>query len=145
MVRNSDKLSYKCSGFNSSKVRNSNIHKRTVKYRNSLADRQQDYTFISFENGGTHNRELLYISKSIWNYLLTKQITLSAEYLLSALKYSYTCKLGVTKCCGKFRMETRCFKFSRDCNTRGTTNSGSVCIQTLSPTSLMHFMEFRAE
>ena len=35
--------------------------------------------------GGTHNRELLHISKSIWSYLLSKQIVMSAEYLLSAL------------------------------------------------------------
>ena len=35
--------------------------------------------------GGTHNRELLHISKSIWSYLLRKQIAMSAEYLPSAL------------------------------------------------------------
>ena len=35
--------------------------------------------------GGTHNRELLHISKSIWSYLLSKQIAMSAEYLPSAL------------------------------------------------------------
>ena len=32
-----------------------------------------------------HNRELLHISKSVWNYLLGKQIALSVEYLLGAL------------------------------------------------------------
>ena len=40
-------------------------------------------------------------------------------------------------------METRCFSFLRDCNTHGTTNSGSVCIQTLPPTSSIHCMETR--
>ena len=35
--------------------------------------------------GGTHNKELLHISKSIWSYLLSKQIAMSAEYLPSAL------------------------------------------------------------
>ena len=35
--------------------------------------------------GGTHNRELLHISKSIWSYLLSKQIAMSAEYLPRAL------------------------------------------------------------
>ena len=34
---------------------------------------------------GTHDRELLHISKSIWSYLLSKQIAMSAEYLPSAL------------------------------------------------------------
>ena len=78
-------LTYKCSGINSSQVCDSNIHKRTIKYSNSLADKQQNCTFISFENGGTHNRELLHISKSIWSYLLSKQIAMSAEYLPRAL------------------------------------------------------------
>ena len=78
-------LTYKCSGINSNQVCDSNIHKRAIKYSNSLADQQQNCTFISFENGGTHNRELLHISKSIWSYLLSKQIAMSAEYLPRAL------------------------------------------------------------
>ena len=51
MVRTGE-LTYKCSGSNSSQICDSNIHKRTIKYSNSLTDRQQDCTFISFENGG---------------------------------------------------------------------------------------------
>ena len=35
--------------------------------------------------GGTHNPQLLKISKSIWNYLLSHQITITAEYLPSRL------------------------------------------------------------
>ena len=35
--------------------------------------------------GGTHNRELFHIDKSIWSYLLSKQIAISPEYLPSAL------------------------------------------------------------
>ena len=34
---------------------------------------------------GKHNREFLHISKSIWSYLLRKQIAISEEYLPSAL------------------------------------------------------------
>ena len=52
MVRKGGELTYKCSGTNSSKVCNSNIHKRAIKYSSSLADRQQNCTFSSFENGG---------------------------------------------------------------------------------------------
>ena len=48
------------------------------------------YNFISFENGGTHSRELSHISKSIWSYLLSKQIAMSAEYLPSVLMYMQT-------------------------------------------------------
>ena len=32
---------------------------------NSLANRQQACTLISFENGGTHDREVLHISKVV--------------------------------------------------------------------------------
>ena len=35
--------------------------------------------------GVTHNRKLLHISKSIWSYLLSKQIAMSAGYIRSAL------------------------------------------------------------
>ena len=86
MVPKGGELTYKCSGISSSQVCDSNIHKRTIKYSNSLAViKQQNCTFISFENGGTHNRELLHISKSIWSYLLSKQIAMPAEYLPCAL------------------------------------------------------------
>ena len=40
-------------------------------------------------------------------------------------------------------MENRCFIFLRDCNAHGATNSGSVCIQALSPTPTIHYMETR--
>ena len=36
--------------------------------------------------GSTHNRQLLHIRKSIWNYLLSKHIALSAEYLPSTFR-----------------------------------------------------------
>ena len=35
--------------------------------------------------GDTHTRELLHISKSIWSYLLSRQIAMSVEYLFSAV------------------------------------------------------------
>ena len=35
--------------------------------------------------GGTHSPKLLKISKSIWNYLLSHQIIITAEYLPSRL------------------------------------------------------------
>ena len=50
MVRKLEELTHKSSGNNSSKVCNSNIHKKKIKYSNSLADRQQGFPFISFEN-----------------------------------------------------------------------------------------------
>ena len=52
MVSKGGELTYNCSGINNSKVCDSNIHKKTIKYSNLLDDRQQDWALISFENGG---------------------------------------------------------------------------------------------
>ena len=52
IVKKGGELTYKCSGINSSKVCDSKIHKRKIKYSNSLADRQQACAFISSENEG---------------------------------------------------------------------------------------------
>ena len=140
MVRKGGELTYKYSGINSSKICNSNIHKRTIKYRNSLADRQQDCTFISFENWGggcgyTQQRTLARPSASPFGHFeLPSQQTNCNVCRVPSQCSKCICRLGITKCQGQFRMETRCFSFPRDCNTHGTTNCGSVCIQTLPPT-----------
>ena len=89
---------------------------------------------------GKCNRELLHISRSIWNYFLSKHFALSTCRVPSQCS-EYTRRLGATKHQGQFRMETRCFGFSRDCNTYGTTNSGSVCTQTLPWTPSIHCIE----
>ena len=59
MVRKGGGLTHKCSGINSSKVCDSNNHKRVIKNSNSLEDRQRDCTFISFENGGYRQQRTL--------------------------------------------------------------------------------------
>ena len=140
MVRKGE-LTYKCTGINSSKVCNSNIPKRTIKYSNSLADRQQNCTPISFENGGyTQQRTLAH--QQVHLELPSQQTNCNVCRVPSQCS-KCTCRLGITKCQGQFRLETRCFSFPRDCNTHGTTNSGFFCIQTLPPTSLIHCMEIR--
>ena len=141
MARKEGELTCKCSENNSSKVCDSYIHKRTIKYSNSLADRQQDCTFISFKNGGyTHQRTLAH--QQVHLELPSQQTNCNVcRVPFQCCKCTY--KLGIKKCQGQFRMKTRCFSFPRDCNTHGTTNSGSVCIQTLPPTSSIHCMEIR--
>ena len=141
MVRKGGELTYKCSGIDSSQVCDSNIYKRTIKYSSSLADRQQDCTFISFKNGGyTQHRTL---ERQQVHLELPSQQTNCNVCRVPSQCSKCTCRLGIKKCQGQFRMETKCFGFLRDCNTHGTTNSGFVCIQTLPPTSLRHCMETR--
>ena len=53
---------------------------------NTLPNRQQNSNFLSIENGGgTTNQTMIALSKEIWKLLLKKNITISAEYLPSAL------------------------------------------------------------
>ena len=55
------------------------------KNQNSSEDASPDRQQGSFElpgtDGGTHNKNLLSLSKQIWDYLQSKKITISAEYL----------------------------------------------------------------
>ena len=112
MVRKGEKFPNKRSGINSSKVCNSNIHKRTIKYSNSLADRQQDCTFIPFENG-----QQRCLAHQQVHLELPSQQTNCNVCRVSSQCSECTCRLGVTKRQGQFRTETRCFRFSRDSNT----------------------------
>ena len=75
MIRKGGELTHKYSGINSSKICDSNSHKRTMKYRNSLA------------GGYTQQRTLAHqqVHSAIWSYLFSKQIAMSVEYLPSAL------------------------------------------------------------
>ena len=53
---------------------------------NTLPNRQQNSNFLSIENGGGRiNQTMIALSKEIWKLLLKKNITISAEYLPSAL------------------------------------------------------------
>ena len=140
-VRKGGEITYKCFGINTSEVCDSNIHKRTIKYSNSLADIQQDSTFISFRyRGYTQQRTLAHQQVHLE---LPSQQTNCNVYKVPSPCSECKCRLGITKRQGQFRMETRCFTFPRDCNIHETTNSGSVCIQTLLPTSSIHCMETR--
>ena len=74
--------------------------------------------------------------------LPSQQMNCHASRVLSQY-CEFTCRLGIKKHQGQFRMKTRCFSFTRDCNTHGTIISESVCIQTLLQTFLIHCMESR--
>ena len=144
MVSKGGELTYNCSGINNSKVCDSNIHKKTIKYSNLLDDRQQDWALISFENGGgggyTQQRTL---SHQQVHLELPPQQTNCNVCSVPSQCSKCTYRLGVMRCQRQCRMETRCFCFPRHSNTNGVTNSGSVCIQTLPPTSSIHCMETR--
>ena len=121
MVRKGE-LIYKYSEINSSQVCNSNIHKRTIKYSNSLA---RQTTRLSFENG-TYTQQRTFAHQQVHLKLPSQQTNCNVCRVPSQCS-KCTCRLGITKCQGQFRMETRCYSFPRNCNTHRTTNSESVC------------------
>ena len=59
---------------------------------------------------GTHNRELLHISKSVWSYLLNKQIAMSAEYLPSALNVHADCESRNAKDNSEWKLDVSVFQ-----------------------------------
>ena len=141
-VRKAGEFAYICSGINSSKVCHANIQKRTMKYTDSLPDRQQDCILIFFENGGADSQQRRIAHQQVRLKLTAHQTNCTACRVPSRCP-QYTCRLGFTIHQGQFRMETRCSRFSRDCSTHWTTSSGFPCIQTQPPTSTMHSMETR--
>ena len=80
-----DETSYKFSRTFSSEVSPASIHQGRADRVNSLPDRQQDSTVLSAENGETGSSVLIRISKENWNISMSKGITITTKYLLSAL------------------------------------------------------------
>ena len=117
------------------------------------------FAILTFTKGQSNIAIHLQIdNKTALSYLLKMRRTLAHQQVYLVLPSQQTnynvcrvpsqcskraCRLGMKKCQGQFRMETRCFGFPRDCNTHAKTNSGSACIQTLPPTSSMRCMETR--
>ena len=82
-------------------------------------------------------------SKSIWNYLLSRQITITAEYLPSRLKCQS--RLRVQECNRFIRLETSSESFSENNQTLRNPSSKSICLQEVSPTSPIYGMKARSK
>ena len=83
MVKRGTKITHQCSGAKSNKMGSVDFHK--VQENKSSADRQYDSSLIPIKNGGTHSMQLLALAKLIWDYLFSRQITITAEYIPSHL------------------------------------------------------------
>ena len=94
--------------------------------------------------GGTRSPQLLKMSKAIWNYLLSHQITITAEYLPNRLnvRADWEC---VQECNRLIRVETSSESLSENNQTLRNPNSRSFCLQTVSPTSPIHGMDARSK
>ena len=84
--------------------------------------------------GGTCNLQLLKIIKSIWNYLLSHQITITAEYLPSRLNVRADWESRNAKNSSDsptYGMEVRSKQFCNRCNAAGLEENVCFCIPTL--------------
>ena len=81
-----EKRSYKYFRTESSKICNFNFHS-LVPTAKTIRIKMDNITALSYlvKMGGTRNQLLVQISKEIWEYLLDKGITITAEYLPGAL------------------------------------------------------------
>ena len=79
-------MSYKCFGTEGSKIYNSDFYSNaSVSSIHTSSNGQCSCPLIFSKDGGTHNKVLSDINKEIWDYLLAKGITITAEYLPGAL------------------------------------------------------------
>ena len=85
MVKGGEAFSHKCSRITGIKICNPNFHKEFVTLDHSCSSRQQRCSGILLKVDGTCSPQFLKISKSVWNYLLSHQTTITAEYIPSRL------------------------------------------------------------
>ena len=75
--------------------------------------------------GGTRSPQVLNISKSIWNYLLSRQITITVLY---SKQVECQSRLGAQECNGFIRLETSSESFSENNQTLRNPSSRSICL-----------------
>ena len=85
MVEKRTATPHKCFRTDGCKICSPDFHKKSVKFIYSYPDGRQSCPIVSLENEGGYSLELLKINKSIWHYLLSHGIIISAEYLPSKL------------------------------------------------------------
>ena len=116
MFRKGEEFAHEYSRINSSRVYNSNFHKRTTNDSSSCENRQQEGTFISFGDVGyktqrayAHERIHLGLPSQQTNYTICRVPSHCSE-----------CphRLGVTQLQRSFKLEDESFNFPRDSNTR---------------------------
>ena len=137
IVTGGEAFSHKCSIITGIKIWNPNFHKGFATLDHSCSSRQQSCSSISLEDGGTRNPQLL----TIWSYLLSHQITITAEYLPSRLNVRADWKSRNATDSSYLKLYQKVFlKITKLCR---NPNSSSVCLQAVSTISPIYGMEAR--
>ena len=96
MVKGGEAFSHKCSRITGIKICNTNFHKEFVTLDHSCSGGEQSRSGISLHDEGYLQSTAFKINKSIWNYLLSHQITITVEYLPSRMNVRADCESGNT-------------------------------------------------
>ena len=91
--------------------------------------------------GGTKNQELTAISKEIWQYLLKRKITITAEYLTRVNECRG--RQGIQANQGFKGMETKPNNLHEIVSNKGNSRDGSVCFEGITPITPLHILENR--
>ena len=103
---------------------NSNIHKS----QSNIAIHSQidNKTVLSYLlNVGAYPQQRTLVHQQV-HLEIPSQQTNCTVCILPSQCFECTCRLRVKKRQGQFKVETKSFSFSRDCNTHGTINSKSL-------------------
>ena len=92
-----------------------------------------------FKMGGTGNQILVDLSKQIWNYLISKQITITAEHLSGILNVEADQESRNVK--GLKRVETKSEGLQKTLLANRSAKGRSICLQGFSATSKVCDME----
>ena len=119
MVHGGTQVSHICLGAKDSEISYNVLHiKRTGCNISSHPHGQHGSPIILHENGGSKNQELTAISKEIWQYLLKRKITITAEYLPGSMNVEADRESRQTKDSGEGKLNPTIFM--KLCQIRGT-------------------------
>ena len=104
-------ISYKRFGIEGSKICNSDFHlSASINSIHTSSNEQYGCPFIFSKDGGTHNKVLSDISKEIWDYLLVKGITITAEYLPGALNEEANFQSRAVRNSSEWKLDSKVFQ-----------------------------------
>ena len=136
-------FSHKCFRITGIKICNPNIHKAFVTLYHSCSSRQQNCSGISLEDGC-----YLQSTASKNQQVSLKLSAISSDHndcRVPSKQVECQSRLGVQECNRIIRLETSLESFSENNRTLRNPNSRSICLQAVSPTSLIHDMKARSK
>ena len=140
MVKTRGKTTHKLIGVNGSKTSNFDFHTIISHDQlNSYSNGQYCGSNLFGKNGDTKNRDISVLSKEIWDYLLEKKITITAENLPGKLNIQADQESQSVRDSSEWKLNPSIFR--KKLLIEGHTRHGSICISTITPGTSLHVLE----